>query len=468
MLYASRTRHGIWRYRRAVPEPLREVAGRREYVVSLETRDDEEAARRHAKVHLEAEKQFKVWRAQAAGAPVQTWEEDEWAKGLEFLKRNRLEYVPLERLKADDAQQVDGNVSEYDRRLAIVDDQLGIDTYDEETRDAAIAASLEARAAFGSLRPPALRLSGALRLYFAEKAADLSLMSKKAARGFRLEKERVISELRKTLGQDKPLNGLTRADALAYRDHLLVGCKLSTSTTNKYIRVAHTIIGTAITHHNLSMQNPFRALRVADGIPDRDRRSHLAGDDIKLLLGSRRHLNEQLGDILMLLMFTGARLNEIAGLEIDDVQLHSTAEGPPYLWIRPNHIRSLKSKSSRRRVPLIGHGLRAATDALARSTGQERTGEALFPRYGRDGGGDAASAALMKYLRRLGISDRRKVVHSIRHSVKQALRDVGCPKDVRDAIQGHSITDVAETYGSGVGLEAKREWLQAAMELLDV
>src|SRR5262245_26055001 len=219
MLYASRSRHGVWRYRRAVPEPLREVAGRREYVVSLETRDDEEAAQRHAKVHLEAERQFRVWRAQAAGAAVQTGEEDEWAKGLEFLKRNRLEYVPLERLKADDANQVNGSVSEYDRRLAFVDDHLGIDTYDEETRDEAIEASLEAKAVLGALQSPVLRLSGALRLYFAEKAADLSQMTERAGRGFRLEKERVISGLRRTLGHDKPVKSLTRADAPANRNY---------------------------------------------------------------------------------------------------------------------------------------------------------------------------------------------------------------------------------------------------------
>ena len=57
----------------------------------------------------------------------------------------------------------------------------------------------------------------------------------------------------------------------------------------------------------------------------------------------------------------------------------------------------------------------------------------------------------------------RKVVHSIRHSVKQALRDVGCPKDVRDAIQGHSTGDVAETYGSGYGVSLMAEWLEKAV-----
>jgi Domain of unknown function (DUF6538) len=100
MPYVFRSPRGILRYRRAIPEPLRMVAGKREYIVSLRTSDDEEAAQRYAKVHLEAEKQFKVWRAQAAGVAVQTTEEDEWAKGLQFLKQNRLEYIPLEQLRS--------------------------------------------------------------------------------------------------------------------------------------------------------------------------------------------------------------------------------------------------------------------------------------------------------------------------------------------------------------------------------
>src|SRR5262245_50483658 len=99
MLYASRSRHGIWRYRRALPEALRSFAGRREYLASLGTRDDAQAAQRHARVHLEAEQQFQRWRAEAAGASVPN--NDEWAEGLRFLRRNGLEYISLDQLRAE-------------------------------------------------------------------------------------------------------------------------------------------------------------------------------------------------------------------------------------------------------------------------------------------------------------------------------------------------------------------------------
>src|SRR5262245_9368090 len=100
MLYASR-RRGIWRYRRAVPEPLRAFAGRREYILPLKTRDDAQAAQRHAKIHLEAELQFAQWRAQVSGASVKNSDDEEWINGNRFLKRVGLDYVPIESLKAD-------------------------------------------------------------------------------------------------------------------------------------------------------------------------------------------------------------------------------------------------------------------------------------------------------------------------------------------------------------------------------
>jgi hypothetical protein len=220
MLYASRSRHGIWRYRRAIPGPLRSVAGRREYVVSLETRDDAEAAQRHARVHLDAERQFGLWRAQASGA-IESLEENEWARGNRFLTRNGLVFVPLEQLRAEHkSNESPTRPSEFERRLAFVADRLGIETDDEEARDDAINGSLEARAALGALQRPVLRLSGALRIYLDEKAADLSRRSERSARAFRLERERVIAGLRRALGEDKAIESLARPDAITYRNHL--------------------------------------------------------------------------------------------------------------------------------------------------------------------------------------------------------------------------------------------------------
>lgn len=58
MQYATRSRHGIWKYRRAIPQALRLAAGKREINLSLYTRDDREAQTAYVKAHGVAEGGF--------------------------------------------------------------------------------------------------------------------------------------------------------------------------------------------------------------------------------------------------------------------------------------------------------------------------------------------------------------------------------------------------------------------------
>jgi integrase len=55
---------------------------------------------------------------------------------------------------------------------------------------------------------------------------------------------------------------------------------------------------------------------------------------------------------------------------------------------------------------------------------------------------------------------------SFRHSLKDRLRAVGCPKDIRGAIQGHENGEVAETYGLGHTLKTMQDWLEKAKVVL--
>ncbi len=64
-------------------------------------------------------------------------------------------------------------------------------------------------------------------------------------------------------------------------------------------------------------------------------------------------VNEELCLIRQLLVLTGARLNEIAGLEWADITLPSASNVVGYLDIKSNAIRRLKTASSVRKVPLL-------------------------------------------------------------------------------------------------------------------
>ena len=55
MIYAQRSRHGIWKYRRSIPSSLRSAAGKREINVTLNTKDEQAAQLAYVKVHGQME-----------------------------------------------------------------------------------------------------------------------------------------------------------------------------------------------------------------------------------------------------------------------------------------------------------------------------------------------------------------------------------------------------------------------------
>ena len=65
---------------------------------------------------------------------------------------------------------------------------------------------------------------------------------------------------------------------------------------------------------------------------------------------------------------------------------------------------------------------------------------------------------LMKRLRTV-ITDKKLTMHSLRHRMKDKLRNTGCPEAISLAILGHSTNTVAANYGSGYALEVMREAL---------
>ena len=56
--------------------------------------------------------------------------------------------------------------------------------------------------------------------------------------------------------------------------------------------------------------------------------------------------------------------------------------------------------------------------------------------------------------KKAGITDRRNVFHSFRHSFKRTARDAGIPEEMHDALTGHAGGGgVGKSYGRGVSLK---------------
>lgn len=152
-------------------------------------------------------------------------------------------------------------------------------------------------------------------------------------------------------------------------------------------------------------------------------------------------------------LFTGARINEICQLYLDDFQF---IDGVPCILFNDEEEKRLKNKTSKRTVPihdtLIKLGLLNRIEEL-RKINETR----LFPelRKGRDGHSQAASKWFGKYRRRHGVTvNRKKTFHSFRHTLLDRLQKVGVPEHEASALSGHSsATEAYKRYGKGYGAE---------------
>lgn len=84
-------------------------------------------------------------------------------------------------------------------------------------------------------------------------------------------------------------------------------------------------------------------------------------------------------------------------------------------------------------------------------------------RIDKDGKAQAsASKALMPYIRKI-TSDPLKVVHSLRGTLKDLLRDADVSQEINDFITGHGAGDVAGRYGSGPSLQTRLDALSKVL-----
>ncbi len=228
-----------------------------------------------------------------------------------------------------------------------------------------------------------------------------------------------------------------------------------TATVRRRLNALRTIFDLAIRERELSFANPFDKVIVPGEGGDVEDRKPFDEQQLEVLrssVSSARKVDDR-AQILGMLLDTGARLAEIVGAKVDDLEL----DGPvPILRIRNYPHRRLKTGSSERTVPLVGEALRAAS--LALEAARKQSSEFLFARYTdeKSCNANAASATLNKRIKSLGIP---RTCHSLRHSMRDRLRAIGCPEQIIDRIGGWSTPGVGGKYGTGYPQEMIWNWL---------
>jgi len=162
-----------------------------------------------------------------------------------------------------------------------------------------------------------LTLDTALSDYAAYKAGE-GVRDKDAA--LRIKKLR--KDLKSSLGEHKLEKGslaeITRADANAFRDHLLERMKPNSVLRN--VAVAKAAVNYVITEHSLTIPNVFNGLKIKGAGASVEDRHPLTDEHIAI--ATPCYQDDPLAWALFItLIDTGARLSEIVGLEVQDVDL---------------------------------------------------------------------------------------------------------------------------------------------------
>lgn len=197
-------------------------------------------------------------------------------------------------------------------------------------------------------------------------------------------------------------------------------------------------------HERLIPTTPFFNLKLSNYGTPSEKYKPLSTDELMALFKLKMPDEDRL--ILSILISTGMRLDEAALLTWQRIK--TVNEIRCFDLTDYEEAIKIKNKQSLRLVPIPD----CIKLPVAKSEGP------LFS-YRRDEDGKAegaASKALMRHIRKI-TTDRRKVVHSLRGTLKDLMRDANIPKELSDFITGHGSKDEGGKYGSGHSLELKKD-----------
>ena len=280
----------------------------------------------------------------------------------------------------------------------------------------------------------------------------------------KLEWEGVCRRFCETIGADLPARAVTQAHVRQLKTSLLTstskrtGKPMAPATVQKWLNALRSVLSWGKREGYLTT-NPAEGITVSAKTDPEEGRQPYSADDLKKLFSrdacDARKEKPAHTWLPFLALYTGARLEELGQLRVSDVR---EEEGVPFLAIEGGDGKKLKTRSSRRRIPIHPELIRLGFLAFVESQ-REAGYDRLFPELRATSYG-SLTAAWSKYwgrhARDLGITDKRKTFHSFRHGWKDAARAV-MPEEHHDAITGHSNGSVGRSYGRGVPLKVLAE-----------
>lgn len=292
--------------------------------------------------------------------------------------------------------------------------------------------TLEAVAAVATAKPLSKILSVSVDLYLAEKEHDNSQKTI-------YDKRRSLNVFIEVVG-DVDINSVTANTAVEFKNRL-IGLRQSVIQINKQISYLKDLFNYAINNNLYFSANPFDKVRISKKSKLSTKVVHydaFTDDELKTIFTEETYMRffakPDYRYLPFLALHTGARLEELASLRLDQIQ---TDGGVTYF-----NIRYGKNQNSVRKIPLHA-AVMASTFPTYVQKQRDKGVEMLFDQLkpGKNGFGKNMSRRFGLYLTHIGITDKRKVFHSFRHTVVGNLTEMGVNAALIMAVVGHYEQD---------------------------
>jgi integrase len=483
-------RSGVYWLRKRVPADLVALVGRREEYFSLQTRDPEEAKRRHVDemARLEAR-----WAALRAGPRTITEREahelaveahDRWLEEFrEFPSRQTFWPTEIgaelwstligsrtpsgELLTSDKTLVAKVRLQEWCSEQADILIQrrgLLVDDAGREQLARAVAAAIQRASLTLSrlARGDRVELDGvSTPLFVAQPAAKPVRAAPTPGQPVRFEElveawaaetgpapktkyewSRVFRKLASFAGHDDA-SRVTSDDIIRWKDKLVSDGLNPKTIRDANIAAVRGILKWAVKNRRIH-QNPAEHVSIdVKRKPGQSIRGFTDEEASRVLRAAASEVDPVRRWIPWICAFTGARLSEVCQLRVEDIQ----QVGSVWVMRFDAEAGSLKNVNSERTIPIHSALIAGGFLKLVEARGAGPLFPSLRPdTFGKRGGN--GTKLLGRWVRGLGLTDERiNPSHSWRHRFKTLARRHELKTDVADAITGHGRRSIGDTYG---------------------
>ena len=445
-------------YRRNVPADLTQHYSTKTIIKSLKTRHDTEAALACTEINTLIETEFARLRAGLdKNSSVSSYEAAKQLLLKEGLTPSSLNQQDIEQVdkrdafyeKTDDELQRNMGRKDYESWFFNQQDTSAPVVMDFPYHHLSPERGLALKMLKNKFRPPASDYP-ALYIQAQQRRDDPKFCNKaKVAMEFLLE---VLA--------DKPPAQYTRAELNQLINHHIAYGKRSPASIDRILRTLRAMFNKVSLEFDLhdDKNHVFINLKFPQlETTDTTDRKEFTKEQLSELRKVFNKDKKQPATMLMigLLMDTGLRINEACGLRLEDVSLKSEC---PYICIHRNSFRRLKTKNSKRFIPLVG----CALEAIVALKSQARGSEWVFEGYVDEVKGitrnDSASEHVNKLLRKI-LGEEAPTSYGFRHAITTRLRNNNCSKEILEQLNGWSKS-TSDRYGSQHDLKTKKTYLQ--------